>query len=174
MTFEAKFQAKVFSIESPPRVWNQTTARGRAASIAHFVEACETLFQGRPCIGCPADVQESDHYILHTPVPRKISNGCQKFLGKSEHGSQTCPKCLSLSEDLHKFEVSAGEMCSVDIKAEEDEEPISDITNTALKTDIDDKKQSKRKGSAKKAGNGKFLTRKTFTGKCKWCDQGGN
>ena len=97
---------------------------------------------------------------------------CQKFLEKSEHGSQTCPKCLSLSEDLHKFEVSAGEMCSVDIKAEEDEEPISDITNTALKTDIDDKKQSKRKGSAKKAGNGKFLTRKTFTGKCKWCDQG--
>ena len=58
------------------RIWNQTTARGRAASIAHFVEACETLFQGRPCIGCPADTQglNSIHLKMYQKLSRKQSH----------------------------------------------------------------------------------------------------
>ena len=133
------------------RIWNQTTARGRAVSIAHFVEACQTLFRGRPCIGCPANIQEldmQDHFVLHTPVPRKISAACHKFLGKNEHGSQACPKCLSLSGgDSLKFEMSAEEMCSVEIKTEDDDDdemPTSDFPS--LKTESDNQNQNKRQG----------------------------
>ena len=44
-------------------------------------------------------------YILHTPVPRKISTVCHKFLGKSDYGLQTCAKCLSLvGDDSLKFD----------------------------------------------------------------------
>ena len=64
-------------------------------------------------------------------------------------------------------------MCSVEIKAEDDDDEVPTNTEPKMESAADQKQGKKRAASVKKAEGSKFLTRKTFTGKCKWCDQGG-
>lgn len=102
------------------RLWNQTIATGMAANIEHFLMACKA-FQGRPCIGCPLSPEEAnrnDHIILYTPIPRKISFSCFKFLRKYEDDLQTCQECQPLKDIPVKEEVREEEICSFEIKPE--------------------------------------------------------
>ena len=83
------------------RVWDQTVASGKVISIAHFNEACSTLFKGRPCIGYPETKEKDilqDFIISQTPIPRKISGSCLKVLDPgTDTAVKSCPECLKLS-----------------------------------------------------------------------------
>ena len=84
------------------RIWDQTVAFGEIVGVAQLVEACITHFKGRPCIGCPALVDEGsgpEFVITHTPVLRRISRTCQQILNPNTNGSvSSCPECLKLRD----------------------------------------------------------------------------
>ena len=89
------------------RLWNQTIATGKVVSVAQFLLACKD-FQGKPCTGCPVNLHsadKNDHVILYTPVPRRISKNCLKFLRKMEGWNETCSECSTLKDSLVKEEV---------------------------------------------------------------------
>ena len=99
VVFQAKTQGKNFTIESLPRVWDQTVAFGTVANVTQFVETCAAHFRGRPCIGYLTEVDNpdtSENFIIsHTPVPRKISKACTRILRDVK--IQSCPECLNLT-----------------------------------------------------------------------------
>ena len=103
------------------RLWNQTIAIGTAVSIEHFLAACEA-FRSKPCTGCPVaseEVNKDGYIILHSPMPRKVSLSCHKFLKNIDNGSQqACQECSGLKGNFIKNEVTVQEIGDSEMKIE--------------------------------------------------------
>ena len=108
------------------RVWNQTVSSGEAFVIGQFVEACQRHFLegGRPCVGCIQGEDEQvaqEYHVSHTPVPRKVSKECNKFLGKdAQPECRSCRECLKINDLRVLREMGAAVNCKVEILSEEE------------------------------------------------------
>ena len=182
------------------RLWNQTIATGTAVSIAHFLAACEA-FQRKPCVGCPVapdEVNTNGYTILHSPMPRKVSLWCRKFLKNNEGGSQqACPECTSLKGSFIKNEDGVNEIDIV-MKAEsqftnENDGTIDNSSSYVNQCTSHDMVKSETTSDTLESGlrfkNHHVSLKKIVTkrrpkvhnplskrrpwapGKCKWCDQ---
>ena len=84
------------------RIWDQTVSSGKVTSVSQFVEACNSHFKGRPCVGCPVTIDElswQNYFISQTPIPRKISGTCKKILDPTtDKAAKSCSDCLKLSD----------------------------------------------------------------------------
>ena len=84
------------------RIWGRTVARATVTNIDHFKNVCSKHFCDPPCLGCPFQEDElaqkmQGFVISQTPVPRKISLGCQKVLVNDRRADlQACKNCLKL------------------------------------------------------------------------------
>ena len=90
------FNVKTFMVIS--RIWGQTVACQRVASASQLIETCTAHFRGRPCIGFPDGEPELQPFLVsQSPIPRKISVTCQKFLDPdTDSAAVSCTECLKL------------------------------------------------------------------------------
>ena len=84
------------------KLWNQTILAGKNQSEDHLIEVCKQHFsQNKPCIGFPQEVEECSQYerpLSQTPIPRKVSKDCLKFLKDGFGGDNSlCSECKKLS-----------------------------------------------------------------------------
>jgi len=96
------------------RIWNQTVDTGSIVHTDQLLEACERHFgNGRPCLGCPEEEDkhvDAESFISQTPIPRRISRRCLKFLGNNSHTSvSSCSECTQLSDSCLSGANDAGE-----------------------------------------------------------------
>ena len=167
------------------RLWNQTIATGKVVSVAQFLVACKA-FQGKPCTGCPVDihsVERNDHINLYTPVPRRISQRCHKFIRKSQ--SETCPECTILKDTLVKKEVVMNENVILERKYGREMENASvgatyikeDLSDNVLSHDMIETEALNTISELKKPYKSKVLSKKDDQKKvhkkckCEWCDK---
>ena len=86
------------------RLWNQSILTGKDPSADHLVQVCKEQFsQGKPCIGFPCALNEEEQdecFLSQTPVPRKVSKSCHRFLNL--HGDDQCSECkkMNMSKNL--------------------------------------------------------------------------
>ena len=85
------------------KLWNQTICSGKKPTAAEFVQICKQHFsQNKPCIGFPQELDEQSQYerpLSQTPIPRKVSKDCLKFLkdGFGDDDNSLCCECKKLS-----------------------------------------------------------------------------
>ena len=86
--------------------------------MAELSAACLAHFKGRPCLGCPLDGEqdyEQDCLLSYSPIPRKVSATCDKFLSqRTDSTVSSCTECL-------KLKPSATESVTADINTFSDE-----------------------------------------------------
>lgn len=97
-----------------------------------FRRACQSHFcRGRPCLGILQQEGEGEdalgNYVLfQTPVPRKISKVCRKWLGEGVGPEViSCPECLELDGNIKISDiVSNPTLCAdfTDVKQEEEDD----------------------------------------------------
>ena len=85
------------------RVWNETVTVGAALTIKQLIEACKSLFScGKPCLGVienEYDKNDDSCISSYTPVQRRVSKRCKRFLAKDVHEDVvSCSKCHELME----------------------------------------------------------------------------
>ena len=84
------------------RIWGRTVACATVINIDHFTAVCSKHFSAAPCLGCPYQEDELEqsiqgYLISQTPVTRKISLECQKFLADDNKVNiKACQNCLEL------------------------------------------------------------------------------
>lgn len=83
------------------KLWNQIIATGNNLTLEQLMQICKEYFwQGKPCIGFPIYIKEEHGHgqcvLSQTPVPRKISQDCRKFLSAHDD-NYLCSECKSLS-----------------------------------------------------------------------------
>ena len=125
------------------RIWNRTVARGKTVTIEQLVDLCKKhFFQGRPCIGCPQDVNEEeglDFVISQTPIPRKVSKYCHEVLGSDATDEESaCPECLKIGESGDSILMDVGTKCEVVIKSEKEEWHDTNMVESTISKSTDE------------------------------------
>ena len=81
------------------RLWNQTILTGKNPTVDHLVQVCKEQFsQGRPCVGFPFaldEEQQNECLLAQTPIPRKVSKSCHRFVKNC--GDDQCSECKKLN-----------------------------------------------------------------------------
>ena len=97
------------------RVWGQTVAFEKVTNLSQLIQTCMVHFQGRPCIGYPANEEDNRLHafvIFQTPISRKISKTCQKVLHTDTHIKiKSCKECLKLRDSFENKELSHQNTC---------------------------------------------------------------
>ena len=92
------------------RVWGKTISSRKVASAAELSFACLAHFKGRPCLGYPLDDEqetEQDCLLSYSPIPRKVSATCDKFLIQGTDSTvSSCPECLKLKQSAPEAVIS--------------------------------------------------------------------
>ena len=118
------------------RVWGKTISSRKVASVAELSSACLGHFKGRPCLGCPLDDEqeiEQDCLLSYSPIPRKVSATCVKFLSQGTDSTvSSCHECL-------KLKPSAPETVTADMNTFSDDESAAFATMEVENAFLDEK-----------------------------------